>query len=166
MARCVAGLGELHASATRGDELLVYGLGSCVGIVAHDVQGGAWALGHVVLPGPEPVDTPRGKPAYYADTGVTAVLGSLQRLLHRAPLVEVALFGGATAVDGLNAFDIGRRNVLAVRRALWQRGLVPTVEDVGGTASRTLHIVVGDRHVSLRTADGVRDTIHLSPARP
>lgn len=150
MARRVAGLGEVVFSGDPQDELVAFGLGSCVGLVARDLRYSAWVLGHVVLPGPEPANSPPDKPAWYAERGVETVLGMLQRLVGGPARAEVEIFGGAVAVGGLTSFEIGRRNVLAVRKALWRRGLVPVREDVEGEESRTVSVHLAHNRVHVR----------------
>lgn len=147
MATLIASLGQLVAS--RGDDrLVVYGLGSCVGVLLRGPLG-ASVLAHVVLPGPEhPGGADRG-PVYYADPGVDRALRAFRELGGGTP--TVALFGGAMAVHGLATFDIGRRNVLAVRRALWRAGLVPAEEDVEGGDSRTVSVDVASGRVLVQS---------------
>lgn len=138
----VAGLGAMVASRTPGDRLVAYGLGSCVGVVLSAPATGWWALGHVVLPGPMPADRPDDRPVYYAVPGLGRLLDDFAaRTGHTRP--EVALFGGAAGSGSLAGFDIGRRNVLAIRRHLWQLGLSPLHEEVEGSVSRTVSVVVG-----------------------
>jgi len=52
-------------------------------------------------------------------------------------------------MDPIGHFDIGRRNVLAVKRHLWKSSLGPVAEDVGGDISRPVSINVVDGGVSL-----------------
>ena len=57
--------------------------------------------------------------------------------------LDVVLVGGASVIEGLESFGIGKRNVLAVRKILWRYGLGPVAEDVGGDISRTVQVTVG-----------------------
>jgi chemotaxis protein CheD len=53
----------------------------------------------------------------------------------------VKMTGGANVLRGDNTFDIGKRNVLAIKRILWQKyGTGPVAEDVGGKISRTVTV--------------------------
>ena len=45
---------------------------------------------------------------------------------------------GATVTSG--SIDIGRRNILAARRVLWQNGMMVSGEVVGGTDVRTVSL--------------------------
>jgi chemotaxis protein CheD len=141
----IAGLGEMVASRTRGDRLVAFGLGSCVAVVLSSPRTGWWALGHVVLPGPQPAGRMEDRAVYYATPGLQRLLDDFAARTGPRDRPVVSLYGGATAPRSLGAFDIGRRNVLTLRRLLWQLGYVPEAEDVEGTVSRTVSIIVGDR---------------------
>jgi chemotaxis protein CheD len=146
MATLIARLGQLVAS--RGtDRLVAYGLGSCVGVVLREPRGPS-VLAHVVLPGPAHAGEDRG-PVYFADPGVDHALRAFRELGGVTP--TISLFGGAVAVHGLATFDIGRRNVLAVRRALWRAGLVPAEEEVEGSESRTVSVDVASGRVLVQS---------------
>jgi len=45
-------------------------------------------------------------------------------------------------MDPNNTFNIGKRNVLALKKHLWAYGLGPLAEDVGGNHSRTVSVFV------------------------
>ncbi|MEQ1571278.1 MAG: chemotaxis protein CheD [Myxococcota bacterium] len=136
------GVGDLGASAVPEDSLVTHALGSCVAVVVRDRRRGVCGLAHVVVPSSPPTSNAVPKAGYYAPTAVAAVLEAGHQLGIQRDALEVVLVGGATAVDGLTGFDIGRRNLLAVRKALWSRGIVPIAEDVEGTMSRTVSVLV------------------------
>lgn len=145
--RMTLGVGDLGASAAAGDVLVTHALGSCVAVIVRDRNSQVCGLAHVVVPGNPPPSNAVQKPAYYAPTAISNLLDSVSRLGGRSS--EILLVGGATVVDGLTSFDVGRRNVLAVRRALWARGIVPCAEDVEGTLSRTVNVEVSTGVVSV-----------------
>jgi chemotaxis protein CheD len=45
-------------------------------------------------------------------------------------------------MDENERFNIGKRNVLAIKRLLWQAGLGVLKEDIGGMISRTVSLSV------------------------
>lgn len=165
MAQHVAGLGAVVSSRANGDRLVAYGLGSCVGLVLHDPRTGTYTLAHVVLPGPRPAGSDERGPVYYADPGVARSLALFREIAGPGTSPVVSLFGGAAAVGGLTAFDIGRRNVLAVRRALWQQGLTPAEEDVEGNSSRTVAIDVGRGRVQVSLSSVSGDPVPVRGAK-
>lgn len=150
MPRLMLGLGDLAVSAERGDTLVTTGLGSCVAVVV--VDRGVSGVAHIVVPHAPPAANAVPKVAYYAPTGVTALLSAARQLGARLGAgAQVALVGGAAVVDGLTSFDIGRRNLLAVRRALWMAGIAPSVEEVDGTDSRSVSVDAHTGEVRVRT---------------
>ena len=50
-------------------------------------------------------------------------------------------------MDDEGRFDIGKRNVLAVKKFLWQNQLGTIAEEVGGSVSRTVSFSVADGKV-------------------
>jgi len=65
--------------------------------------------------------------------------------------VIVKMTGGANVMDKNNTFNIGKRNALALKKALWQKRMGAVAEDVGGTISRTVTINVDDGKVVITT---------------
>jgi len=145
MAELVIGIGEMAASSRPSDTLLTLALGSCVAVVAHDPGSGATGLAHIALPGGVG-DGPRSQgPGYYADTAVPALLELMAR--HGAPAggagPQIKLVGGASMLESIGGFSIGRRNVVAVKRLLDERRILVVAEDTGGARSRTVRVQVG-----------------------
>jgi chemotaxis protein CheD len=149
MSRLVLGIGDLAASADRGDSLVTHALGSCVAVVARCRHTGAVGMIHVALPS-SANGSPSSLPAYYADLGIPALLRSMAAVGARTREgLQITLVGGASVIDGLDSFGIGKRNVLAARKVLWQHGLAPTAEDVGGEISRSVAVSVGSPEVRI-----------------
>lgn len=162
MSRIVLGIGDLAASGDPGDTLVTHALGSCVAVVARCRHTGAWGMIHVALPA-SASGSQSALPAYYADLGVPALLRSMVAVgAHTREGLEITLVGGASVIDGLDSFGIGKRNVLAARKILWQHGLAATAEDVGGEISRTVQVTVGRPEV--RVTNPVRGTWLLQEA--
>jgi chemotaxis protein CheD len=49
-------------------------------------------------------------------------------------------------------FSIGRRNHTAIRKILWQQGLMVAGEQVGGTEPRTLYLELADGATTIKTS--------------
>ncbi len=81
------------------------------------------------------------KPGYFADSGIPALLGELKKMGVNGCLV-VKLAGGANVMDDRNVFNIGKRNILSIRKILWQLRLAPFAEDIGGAFSRNVAMEV------------------------
>jgi chemotaxis protein CheD len=122
-------------------------------MIAMDLASGVTGMLHFVLP-ESSLNPARGvaTPAYFADTGVPALVQAMEQLgAQRSRRWVVKIAGGAKVLitDGSDAMDIGKRNILAVKKHLWKFGLAPLAEDVGKTHSRTVTVAVGSPSVSV-----------------
>jgi len=138
------GIGEFGATRTPGDQLITYALGSCVALLIIDPDTGTVGMAHIALPKPSE-NARRPAPGYYATDAVPGLMRQMAALgvNLRSKRLIAKLIGGASVIDGMSRFDIGKRNVLAVRKLLWRHRLVPQGEDVGGQLSRTVRIGTG-----------------------
>lgn len=144
------GIGEWAVSNAGEDILKTYALGSCVAVLIYDSKVRVAGLIHVALP-ESSVDPERARaqPGYFADTGLPQMIEEMKKLGATRANVWVKLAGGASVMDPGNFFDIGKRNILAVKRVLWKSSLGPVAEDTGGTISRTVSFTVADGVVAL-----------------
>lgn len=107
---------------------------------------------HIALP--ESAINPakaQDKPGYFADTGIPALIREMMVLgCSGGPKQMVAkIAGGAKIMDPNNIFNIGTRNVLAIKKILWKYGVSPRTEDIGGTMSRTVTVSARNGRVIL-----------------
>jgi len=160
----IVGMADVKVSNTPGDTLITYALGSCLGIVVHDPVARVAGLLHVMLPS-SLIDEAKAKlqPAMFVDSGVPLLFKECYRLGARKERMTVSVAGGSfsgrSASD--DAFQIGKRNMLTLRKLLWKNGVLIHADDTGGVQqSRTMSIVVSSGLVQLRT----NGTLHvLSP---
>lgn len=152
----VLGIGEFGVSRTPGEQIKTYALGSCVAVIMLDPVTRTVGMAHVALPDSS-IDRKKAKvrPAYFADRGVPALLNHMGEMgcRIRGGRMMVKLAGGARIMDNNNVFNIGKRNLLAIRKELWQYGLGPVAEDVGGVISRTVAVQVDTGRVILTSAE-------------
>ncbi len=148
------GVGEWSVSNKVEDILKTYALGSCVAVVIYDRALRIAGMVHVALP-ESSMDPARAAalPGYFADSGVPVMIEEMKRLGAVKGNVWVKLAGGATIMDPQGFFDIGKRNILAVKRMLWRSSLGPIAEDTGGTMSRTVSVAVLDGGTSITSAN-------------
>lgn len=145
MSTNILGIGEFGASRTPGDMVKTLGLGSCVAVVLLDPSTHTVGMVHVALPDSSiasPDDIKR-LPGRFADTAIDALLGCMAKLgatKHKEMIVK--LVGGAVIMDPKNTFNIGKRNVLAIKKLLWDRGMGARAEDVGANYSRSVTVSV------------------------
>lgn len=140
------GVGEYAATKRPGELIKTMALGSCVGVVMLDPVNRAIGLAHIALPDSS-INKKRveEKPGMFADTGIPLLLGEMKKLGYSDNRrLIVKLIGGASIMDPNRTFNIGKRNVLAVRKVLWSNRLGAIAEDVGKNISRTVTINVDD----------------------
>jgi len=150
MATITLGIGEWAVTSEPSDIIKTYALGSCVAVMIYDTKNRIAGMVHVALP-ESSVDKDKARllPGYFADTGVSTMIEEMKRRGVVRAHVWVKLAGGASVMDPNGVFDIGKRNILAVKRNLWRSSLGPIAEDTGGSISRTVLMTVADGEVSL-----------------
>ena len=137
------GIGEYAVSDDRADHIKTYALGSCVAMIVYDREQKIAALMHIALPDSE-VDLGKAerKPGYFVDTGVIKLLIEMKVRNSKKKNIWIKLVGGSNIMDYIRHFDIGKRNVLAIRKLLWKYQLGVVAEDTGGDISRTVSVFV------------------------
>jgi chemotaxis protein CheD len=118
----------------------------------HDPVAHVAGMAHFMLP--ESTESRQERPCKFADTAIPFLLRAAlaQGAEKRRLLVSAA--GGAQVMSDNSMFNIGKRNCLALRKALWKFGLVAHAEDIGGTVIRTVRLEVGSGRVSLQAPGG------------
>ena len=158
MSNIILGVGDFGASNKPADTIKTYALGSCVAAVLMCPKTRTIGMIHVALPDSKINPTKaKQQPGFFADTGLPLLIKEMAKSgCHpKGKGLVVKLAGGAQIMDPNNTFNIGKRNALAVKKALWNLGLGAVAEDLGKNHSRTVS-------VSLETGE----IILSSPGRP
>jgi chemotaxis protein CheD len=153
MKQLVVGVGDGGISRDPDSVLVTYALGSCVAVMLHDPVARVAGMLHYMLPeAAMSSENSQNRPCMFADTGIPYLLRAT--LEHGADKRRLVIFaaGGAQVMDDNGVFNIGKRNCLALRKALWKSGLVPHGEEIGGTEARTIRMEVGTGRVWLQPA--------------
>jgi chemotaxis protein CheD len=163
----IVGMADLKVSGNAHDTLITYALGSCLGIVAHDPVVGVAGLLHVMLPNSQ-IDDVKAKeqPFMFVDTGVPMLFRECYRLGAKKERMTIIVAGGSFSGrgDGDDTFQIGKRNLLTLRKLLWKNGVLIHADETGGMQqSRTMSVNVATGVVQLRT-NGVLSV--LAPSVP
>ena len=137
------GIGELKVSNVAGDVLRSYGLGSCIGLVVLAPRQRTVGMLHVALPESKiNLQLAKDQPGMFADTGIPFLLQEMERCGCNVGDMVIKIAGGASVMDPGATFEIGKRNILAVKKTLWRFRLGPVAEDVGDVISRTMSVSV------------------------
>ncbi len=152
MSQINVGIGELAVSKTKDQVLKTFGLGSCVAIVVLDPKVRVVGLIHIALPDSTiNPDKAKKQPGYFADTGIPHLMAEMAKLgSHpKGQGFIIKLIGGARVMDPNERFNIGKRNILAIKKILWSYNLAVVAEETGGSSSRTVGVDVGTGRVTI-----------------
>ena len=153
------GAGQIAISSDPTETLITYGLGSSIAVAAYDRMARVGALMHAELTlGPACGSEAERDPGRFVETGVAHMLAALHARGARKDRLELRAAGGARITGGAleECFGIGRRNVVALKKALWQHGILIRAYDVGGAMVRTLSLCIEDGMVELVTPTTTR----------
>ena len=158
-AKLVVGVADLVANSTADASIITYALGSCLGITVHDPVARVGAMLHVMLPDSS-IDREKAQhnPAMFVDTGVPQLFREAYRLGAEKKRLVVKVAGGAAVTNGSDMFEIGKRNIVALRKILWKNGVMIKAQDVGGSLSRTITLDIATGGVILRV-DAVNSSL-------
>ncbi|MGI5836424.1 MAG: chemotaxis protein CheD [Chloroflexota bacterium] len=147
------GIGELRVSNSLQEVLIAYGLGSCIGVSVYDPHAKVAGLAHVMLPNSKEAlsQKPLGK---FADLAVPMLLEEIRRLGGQPRRLVGKIAGGAQMLIGTgfsqNGFNIGERNIHAVKAAMERHGISLVNADIGGNRGRTMALHVGTGRTTVR----------------
>ena len=153
MALHIVSIADMKISGNADDQLITYALGSCLGITVHDPVAGVGGMLHVMLP-TSTIDPAKGEanPFMFVDTGVPRLFRDCMKAGAKRERLVVKVAGGAFSGEDERAdqFQIGKRNMIMLRKLLWKNGIMLHAEDVGGRVSRTMALDIADGAVTLK----------------
>ncbi len=151
----MVGIGGFAYTNTSGEALRTIALGSCVALIFTENTANSIGMIHIALPDSQ-IDLEKAAaiPGYFADTGIPALLNIMKKKFNiNEAAITAKLVGGANRVDAKELFNIGKRNILAVKKILWQHGIGVMAEDVGGDVSRNVTVEVDSREILVEKSD-------------
>lgn len=162
----VVGVGDAFVSRDPDSVLVTYALGSCVAVAIHDPVVQVGGLLHFMLPESKgfQVQSPP-VPFKFADTGIPLLFHEAYRLGAEKSRLVVRVAGGAQVLDEDGVFNIGKRNLVAMRKIFWRAGVMIQSEAVGGAISRTVRLEVGTGRFWLREPDHVQSELSGTTSR-
>jgi len=156
-------ISDAKVSANAADRIVTYSLGSCIGLCLYDYSLKVGGMLHFQLPDSKmDSHTAVSNPFKFADTGTELLFDKLVSMGAHPKKMKVAMAGGASMDAGPKGFDIGKRNILAIRKMLWKKGLFIDAEDLGSNGFRNLYLSINDGTVTVKTAEST--TTLLSPS--
>lgn len=147
----IVGIGEYLVDKNPGI-LITLGLGSCVAVCIRDKVKGIGGLVHVMLPESR---GEKDRPGKYADTGITAVINEILKMGGDIKNLEAKIAGGASMFKNTNkTFEIGAKNVEAVKKILKNLGIKLVAEDTGGSRARSVEFHIASGELRIRKVGG------------
>lgn len=151
MALLIVGIGELKVSNNPADILVTHALGSCIAVLVYDPIVRVAGLLHFLLPASS-LDCEKANraPCLFADTGIPLLVQSVCQLGAVKSRIVVVAAGGARMLDRSGTFNVGERNLFAMRELFGKAGITIHKEEIGGTSWRTVSIAVASGSIHLR----------------
>jgi chemotaxis protein CheD len=142
------GISDCVVSSNLDATLTTHALGSCIAVVIYDPVARVGGLLHYMLPDSsmDPAKAQQ-RPFMFADTGIPLLFHAAYQAGAVKERIKVTALGGAQAIQTGDAFNIGKRNHMVMRKILWKAGVMVHHEDVGGTAPRTARLEIGTGRV-------------------
>jgi chemotaxis protein CheD len=137
----IIGISDLNI-AYPPDVLVTYALGSCVGICLYDSKTKVAGLAHVMLPLSTEVKD-KSNLAKFADTATLELIKRMEKAGAEKGRLVAKLAGGAQMFalqEGNEAFNIGKRNVIAAKQVLKNLNIRIIAEDTGLNYGRTVEL--------------------------
>ncbi len=153
--RIVVGVAEARLSSDPSSYIVTYSLGSCVAICIHDPVAQVGGMLHFMLPDSKlSPEKAAANPCMFADTGIPLLFREAYRLGADKARIAVKAVGGAQGRDATGLFEIGKRNIIAMRKIFWQNGVILGRSDLGGSIHRTATLEVGTGEVRIKMPGG------------
>ena len=136
------------------DEVLItYSLGSCLGVIIYDPVVRVAGMLHSMLPLSK-IDPHKAtvSPYMFVDTGIPLLFRQAYSLGADKNNIIVKAVGCSSLLDEKGFFKIGERNFTVLRKLLWKNNILIEKQDIGGSMSRTVSIIVGNGDVKIKSA--------------
>jgi chemotaxis protein CheD len=143
---------QMKISSNPVETLVAFSIGSGMGVTIYDPVCGLGGVINFLLPDSTRVNgvDPVKAPFMFADTGVPVFIEALREQGARPERFKVVIAGGAHVLDQTKAFNIGMKNLEALKNCLKNFDIKVHHENIGGTNSRTLSLEIGSGRSSIK----------------
>jgi chemotaxis protein CheD len=136
------------------DGLVTYALGSCVGIALFDKARKIAGLSHIMLPDSKNSSEPALSRMKFADTAIPDMLNKMIAMGAMRTSIQAKIAGGAVMFKiGNDRFNIGERNIAAVKATLQSLRIPIISQDTGKDFGRTMFVTADDGGVTIKSAN-------------
>lgn len=138
MSNITIGISDLKV-CRKPDVLVTYALGSCVGICLIDAVAGVGGMSHIMLPDSTQAVNGAATPMRFADTAIPMLVHEMTLMGASRARLKAKIAGGAVMFStASDRFNIGERNVNAVKDVLRHEGIPIVAQDTGLDYGRTV----------------------------
>jgi len=143
---------EMKISTNPVETLVAFSIGSGMGVTVHDPVCGVGGILNFMLPDSGYANgiNPERVPFMFADTGIPAFLKALAAWDAKPERLKVVIAGGAHIMDQTDAFNIGLKNLAALKICFDAYRLKIHHANTGGGSSRTLSLAIGSGCSSIK----------------
>lgn len=121
------------------DSLITYALGSCVGVCIYDKNMKLAGLAHIMLPDSTAITGGATTRAKFADTAIVDMVDAMKAKGANLSVLTAKIAGGAVMFNNASSqFNIGERNIEAVRKKLAELRIPVVAADTGLNYGRTV----------------------------
>jgi len=160
MASVVIGISDMNV-VKGNDSIITYALGSCVGVALYDDIKKIAGLAHVMMPSSTEIVDRSLNVMKYADTAVPELVKRMARMGASQYSLTAKIAGGAemfSMVGAGNKFNIGERNIAAVKAALQLLHIKIVAQDVGENYGRTVELFAANGIYRIKAiSKGIKD---------
>jgi chemotaxis protein CheD len=148
----VVGISDMKVSNNPDEVLITYSLGSCLGVIIYDPVARVAGMLHSMLPLSK-IDPHKAiaSPYMFVDTGIPLLFKQAYNLGADKKNILVKAVGCSSLLDEKGFFKIGERNFTVLRKLLWKNNILIEKQDIGGSMSRTVSIIVGSGDVKIKS---------------
>ncbi|HBV87254.1 MAG TPA: archease [Desulfosporosinus sp.] len=148
----IIGIGEYVTTNAPQDVIKTYALASCVAVTIYNPVIHLAGMIHIALPNPSDLQETLRRPGYYATTGIPILVDQLCRKYgSQRKDLQVKIFGGAVSIRTDDYFNIGPKNIKAVREILLGMDLKILDAYIGGEISRSITMSVRTGNIEVIT---------------
>lgn len=152
------GLGQL-VMAGDDQELVIYGLGSCIGLSLWSPSKKIGVLCHIVMPDSKGTALNEQNPAKYADHAIPLSIETLLKNGVRRSDMQAKMVGGAHTLGGMLGNNIGAKNAEVTIAALQEQRIHVLAKSIGGTVGKTIRFHPCNGKVEVRSVSGNQEVL-------
>lgn len=139
----VVGMGEYIVTDREDDLIRTFALASCVAVTVYCPVKKAAGMIHVVLPFPLGPKDKTERPGYFAETGIPLLINTMgTKYGCKREELHIQMYGGADSILPHDIYNVGKKNVDAIKYILLGMGLTICKADLRGNESRTISMEV------------------------